>query len=152
MASWKWETALLAGTPLEEVLPARFGVDGRRDDWKNVEKRVADKDFVPLVNAAHPVTAGLDWTGAPPLSTAFKIVPKPGAQVLLQTPTGAPILAAWRHGGGRAIISSSIWANDQLSEKFGAWNKFGSSPRKCCRGSPPILARARLRPAMSPAR
>ncbi len=125
MGSWKWETALLASTPFEDVLPARFGVDGRRDDWKSFDKRVADKDFVPIVSAAHPVTAGLDWTGALPLSTAFKIVPKDGAQVLLKTPSGAPILAAWQHGGGRAIISSSIWANDQLSEKFGAWNKFG---------------------------
>jgi uncharacterized membrane protein len=125
MGSWKWETALLGGSTFEEVLPARFGINSYREDWKKFDKRVADKDFVPAIGAAHPITAGIDWASAPPLSTAFVMVPKEGAQVLLKTPSGAPILAAWQQGGGRAVISSSIWANDQLSEKFGEWKQFG---------------------------
>ncbi len=125
MASWKWETSMLDGSGLEDVLPARFGVQGQTQDWKAFDKMLSDKEFVPLVAQPSPITENLDWGSAPTLAQAFRILPKAGAQVLLKAPSGAPILAAWQHNGGRAILSSSIWSNDQLSEKFGAWNRFG---------------------------
>jgi len=125
-ASWKWETALLDNSPFEAVLPARFGVDSSKDDWKNLKTRLDAKDFKPVVSAPnHPVVQGLDWNAIPTLDGAFRILPKSGAQVLLKTPDGAPILAAWDVGAGRSAISSSIGSNDDLSSKIGDWKDFG---------------------------
>lgn len=125
-ASWKWDTALLDNTLFEEILPARFGIDSYNSDWKSAKPRLEEKDFQPVVALpAHPITAGLDWAGVPTLNLAFKIEPKDGAQVLLQTPGGAPILAVREFGAGRTAISSSINANDELSSKIGDWKDFG---------------------------
>ena len=125
-ASWKWETALLDNSPFEAVLPARFGVDSTKEDWKNLKTRLEIKDFKAVVSALnHPIVQGLHWDEMPTLDGAFRILPKTGAQVLLQTPDGAPILAAWDIGVGRSVVSASISSNDDLSSKIGGWKDFG---------------------------
>jgi len=125
-ASWKWETALLDGTLFEEILPSRFGVDSYHADWKSAKTRLDEKDFQPRVVAPdHPIMQGLDWANIPTLDGAFRIEVKADARVLLQTPAGAPILAVREVGAGRSAISASIWANDELSSKLGAWKDFG---------------------------
>lgn len=127
VASYKWHIAQFKDAPLETILPARFPTNIFSDDWKKSEWRVPDKDFVPqLSDAAHPIVAGLNWNAAPPLTTAFQVEPKTGAATLLKAPSGAPILIAGETGKGRSVVSTSIFANDQLSEKFGnEWPDFG---------------------------
>lgn len=127
-ASYKWHTATLNGTPFEEVLPTTFlPVGDITADWQAVDYQTGDKDFKPVVAIPnHPILAGLDWTSSPPLAAAFQVGPKPGADVLLKTPTGKPILVAWNFGRGRSICSSSIFANDEVSPAFGQnWKDFG---------------------------
>jgi uncharacterized membrane protein len=127
-ASWKWPTALLDNTPAEEILPARFGLDGSKEDWKNAESRlkVAEQNFKPVPALPdHAIVKNLDWQNVPTLDAAFQILPKDGADVLLKSPRGAPILATWNFGKGRSALSSSIWANDELSAKIGDWKDFG---------------------------
>ena len=127
VASYKWQITQLKDTPLEAVLPATFPVSSLTGDWKISDSRIPDKDFVPqLADANQPIVAGLDWKSAPPLVTGFQVEPKAGADVLLKAPGGAPILIAGDEGKGRAVVSSSIASNDELSEKFGNdWPDFG---------------------------
>jgi hypothetical protein len=127
LASWKWHTTLLDGSPLEEVLPARFGIDSTKDDWSRFNFRAQSTPFkAQVVDASHPIIQNLDWNNAPNLAAAFVIIPKQNAQTLLQTPSGAPILTAWELGKGRAVLSSSIFSNDELSGEFAQnWKDFG---------------------------
>lgn len=125
-ASWKWHCAVEKNTPFAEVLPAEFPADNWTGDWKAIgggeEKEFAAVAAMP----EHPVMKGLDWASAPKLLRSFQIIPKPKADVLLKSPTGTPVLAAWQFGKGRSMLSASIYANDELSEKFGdGWKDFG---------------------------
>jgi hypothetical protein len=73
LASWKWHTALLDGTPFEQVLPARFGVEALKTDWNNFSSRAQASTFKPEVaNGNHPIVRGLNWGAAPNLNAAFK--------------------------------------------------------------------------------
>lgn len=126
LASWKWQTALMNGTLLEEVLPARFSASGFNDDWKIAPFRLEEQNFKPQVTEAdHPIVKSLNWANVPVLNGGFRIVPKPKAPVLLSSPRGAPLLAAWDFGKGRTAISASMFANDELSPQFGNWSDFG---------------------------
>lgn len=125
-ASYKWHTALVGETPFGKVLPAGFPVDGFTGDWKKADTTAEAKEFTPVVaKAGHPAVAGLDWASVPPLARNFRILPKPDAEVLVASPSGSPVLVAWQLGQGRTMITGSIFANDQLSEKFGGWKDFG---------------------------
>lgn len=127
-ASYKWDTALLKDTVFEAALPATFPASGITEDWKAATVRIGEKDFVPRVTpgqAAHPIVAGLDFAAMPALDAAFIVRPRPGTQVLLQSPEGAPILVAQEIGRGRSVLSASIFANDELSSKIGGWKDFG---------------------------
>jgi hypothetical protein len=126
LASYKWHTTLLNDTPFEEILPAKFNISGFANDWKNSAYRLDEKNFKPQVALdTHPVAKGLDWTSIPNLDTGFKIIPKSGAQVVLKTPSGAPLLATWDFGKGRTALSASIFANDEVSSQIGNWRDFG---------------------------
>ncbi len=126
-ASHKWQCAMQKGTPFAEVLPAEFPVDNITGDWKTAETVSEKNEFVPVAAMpGHPVMAGLDWEQAPPLSRNFRILPKAKAEVLVKSPGGAPVVAAWQFGKGRAMMTGSIFANDELSTKFGdGWKDFG---------------------------
>ena len=126
-ASWKWHCAMVKGTPWAEALPTDFPTSNLTDDWQDQEQSTGEKDFQAVVaKADHPVTKGLAWAAAPPLFRCFKGTPKEGADVLLKTPGGAPLLVAWTLGKGRTVMSASIYANDEVSEKFGnEWKDFG---------------------------
>ncbi|MCL2117788.1 MAG: hypothetical protein FWH27_05085 [Planctomycetaceae bacterium] len=68
---------------------------------------------------------GLDWSSVPVLGSNFKTTPKKEAVVVLESPAGNPVLTVWQLGKGRAALSSSIFANDEVSSKFGDWKDFG---------------------------
>ncbi|MGA2068298.1 MAG: hypothetical protein ABSG86_25220 [Thermoguttaceae bacterium] len=133
-ASYKWHTAMLNGTGFQQALPITFpsGNLTIQDDWmaNSGKSDLPEADFVPVAaKAGHPAVAGIDWSRAPRLAAAFRILPKPAAVTLLKTPRGEPILVAWQLGKGRAVCSSAIWANDELADKFRAdwdrWPDFG---------------------------
>ena len=123
--SYKWHMTLLQNTPFEDVLPARFPADGFRDDWKLADVALQEFGFQPQLALDHPVTRGLDWANVPILDASGKMLPREGAQILLKTPKGAPLLAAWQFGGGRALFSSAIFANDEASFRYEDWKDFG---------------------------
>ena len=124
-ASWKWHCAEGKGTPFGNVLPADFPVSNITDDWQIADSKSAEDNFKPIPLANHPVTNGLDWASVPPIGHNFKIIPKPGSDVLLKSAAGTPTVVAWQLGKGRTVISSSVFANDETSGGFGEWKDFG---------------------------
>jgi hypothetical protein len=125
-ASVKWPTAMLDGTAFEEVLPARFGYDVFKDDWRFTPFVLFETNFEPrLTSPNHPIVRNLDWKNVPTLDLAGRIAPKDDAQVLVKSPQGAPLLVAWDFGKGRSALSASIFANDETSRRFGTWKDFG---------------------------
>lgn len=127
-ASYKWGTFTPRGTGFDAALPTTFEpTDDVTSDWQGVDFQTPDKNFMPAVILPnHPLLKGLDWAHTPTLDAAFQVKPKAGADVLLRTPSGAPILTAWDYGKGRAVTSASIFANDEVSTKFGQnWPDFG---------------------------
>ncbi len=71
-----------------------------------VERRFVPRHTGPLARL------GIDWSAAPPLLGFVLTVPRPGAEVLLDTGPGegaedGPILVRWRYGLGRAVAFTS---------------------------------------------
>ena len=130
-ASHKWRSSAQKNTPFANALPGVMPVDAWTEDWRDEEKfpQLADNaPFTPRVAAGksdHPIVKGLDWAGVPELNINFKITPKDGAEAVLESPAGNPVLTVWQPGKGRAALSTSIYANDEVSPKFGDWPDFG---------------------------
>lgn len=127
-ASYKWHTLTPLGTGFDEALPTTFEpVNDLTGNWIDADYSAPDKKFQPILMAPNdPVVQGLAWQTAPPLDALFRVKPKAGAKVLLQAPSGAPVLVSWSYGKGRAITSPSIFANDEVSTDFGQnWPDFG---------------------------
>jgi len=129
-ASHKWDGASTKNTPFAHALPGVLATDALTEDWRDPDLgTTADKQpFTPRVTAGqsqHPVVKGLDWNSVPVLDSNFKTIPKRGSVVVLESPAGNPVLTVWQLGKGRAALSSSIFANDEVSSKFGDWKDFG---------------------------
>lgn len=126
-ASYKWNTCF-DGCNLPDVLPVSLKPpSAKSNDWWQWKMYIPEEHFKPVVKLAdHPIAKGLNWGASPPLDKGYVVVPKPGSQVVLTTPKGAPILVAGNIGNGRTITSSSIFANDELSPEFGQnWPDLG---------------------------
>ena len=82
------------------------------------QSSLSEEPFV--VQAVHraPVLEGIDWEKAPPLGGCNLTKPKDGADVLLVTGRGDPVLASWRFGAGQVAAftsdAKSRWAGDWL--------------------------------------
>jgi Ca-activated chloride channel family protein len=63
------------------------------------------------------LTDGIDWTGAPPLLGYNRLRDKAGADVLLRSDVGDPLLATWRRGLGQ----SAAWASDVKPRWSAEW-------------------------------
>lgn len=102
-----------------EVVPFRiYGPDPNQP--------MVGKPFQVQVAAPdHPVMKGLDFAAAPPLRGARYGKIKEKAQVLATTPDGKEIWVAWQKGKGRAMWAGGVFANDELSEDFAKWPRFG---------------------------
>jgi uncharacterized membrane protein len=109
-----WEgKAHYARTPVASVLPV---VMSETDD--RVE---APEGATPsVVDATHPVLDGIDgrW---PYLLGYNRLVPKPGAQVVLGIGTGDPLLVLGGCGDGRAAAFASDCSPHWGSREFLAW-------------------------------
>jgi uncharacterized membrane protein len=77
--------------------------------------------------------SGIDWTQSPLLLGCNTTKPKPGADILLATERGEPLLAAWRYGLGQAAAFTSDakprWASEWIS-----WPGFGKFWTQFVRG------------------
>lgn len=88
------------------------------------QSSLAEEPF--LVRAVHksPVLDGIEWDKAPPLAGCNLTKPQSGADLLLTTEHGDPVLATWRYGAGQVAAftsdAKSRWAADWLS-----WPGFG---------------------------
>ena len=87
---------------------------------KVAQSSLVEEPFNPVPAGPSPLTAGIDWKGAPPLLGYNSTKVKPTAQVALATELGEPLLASWRYGLGqtaaftqrclRALGGASGWA------------------------------------------
>ncbi|MEK7366406.1 MAG: VWA domain-containing protein, partial [candidate division NC10 bacterium] len=86
---------------------------------------IIERPFRPvLTHGYHEILRSVDWREVPPLGGYVATTPKLTAEVLLASPQGDPVLAAWRFGVGRAAAFTS-----DLKAKWGGlwlrWPPFG---------------------------
>jgi uncharacterized membrane protein/Mg-chelatase subunit ChlD len=86
-----------------------------------IQPYIVEHDFAPTRGSPHPILRGFEQ--APQLKGYVMTTPRPTSQVLLASPRGDPVLAAWQYGLGRALAWTSDlkgqWAADWIS-----WNQF----------------------------
>lgn len=103
-----------------EQLPQLFVEDAR-----NVtQTSIMEEPFKPTVKRRIEAVRGLDFARAPALLGFVSTKEKEHAEVFLATSTGAPLLARWQYGLGRAVLFASDvknrWAADWLQ-----WDGYG---------------------------
>ena len=86
---------------------------------------IIERPFRPvLTHTHHEILRNIDWREVPPLGGYVATTPKVTAEVLLASPQGDPVLAAWRFGVGRAAAFTS-----DFKAKWGVlwlrWPPFG---------------------------
>ncbi|MBI4391689.1 MAG: VWA domain-containing protein [candidate division NC10 bacterium] len=86
---------------------------------------IIERPFRPvLTHGHHEILRSIDWREVPPLGGYVATTPKVTAEVLLASPQGDPVLAAWRFGVGRGVAFTS-----DLRAKWGVlwlrWPAFG---------------------------
>lgn len=89
-----------------------------RDDPK------IEGDIQPQVERAHPTLRGFVPRRLPHLAGYIATTPKPTADVILQSPEGDALLAAWQYGLGRAIA----WTSDSGERWAEPWQSWAESP------------------------
>ncbi len=86
-----------------------------------IQPYIVEQDFVPTRGAPHPILRGFEQS--PQLKGYVLTTPRPTGQVLLSSPRGDPVLAAWQYGLGHALAWTSDlkgqWATDWVG-----WNQF----------------------------
>lgn len=102
-------------TPDATALPRLFTLETMRA----MESSLREEPLAAIPQGTHPSLAGLDWKTAPRLLGANITKPKPGAEVLLATKNGDPLLTTWRYGLGQVAAftsdAKSRWAAEWLS-------------------------------------
>ncbi len=81
-----------------------------------------EERFFPELASGSPILAGI--TAVPPLYGYVGTSPKATAQVILQTPMGDPLLAAWQYGLGRAVA----WTSDATGRWGTDWVQWAGFP------------------------
>lgn len=80
--------------------------------------------FQPQPTGGHPIVRGFVPRQLPALEGYVAVTPRPEAEVVLQSPQGDPILAAWQYGLGRAVA----WTSDSGEDWGRNWQRWGDSP------------------------
>jgi uncharacterized membrane protein len=111
-----------ANTCLAEVLPVKMESG---DDREEVPEGIQPV----VVNAAHPVAAGLPavW---PALLGFQRVKPKPGAEVVAAVGT-YPLLVAGRADKGRVIAFTSDMGPHWLPDSFVSWDGYARLWQQC---------------------
>ncbi|MBI3860861.1 MAG: hypothetical protein HY290_03095, partial [Planctomycetia bacterium] len=68
----------------------------------------------------HAIGAGIDWTHFPEFTAYNKVAAKQGADVLLRTRSGDPLLAVWQLGKGRSAAFTTSFGREWAAD-FSAW-------------------------------
>ncbi len=95
------------------------------EDARNVaQTSVMEEPFRPTVKRKIEAVQGLDFKKAPPLLGFVSTKAKDGAEVLLATGTGSPLLARWQYGLGSAVVFASDVKNRWAAEWL-QWDGYG---------------------------
>lgn len=102
------------------ALPRLFTLETMRAS----ESSLREEALLVRPAAKHPALQGINWAEAPVLLGLNVSKTKPGAELLLASETGDPVLAEWQYGLGRVAAFTSDakarWASEWL-----AWPGFG---------------------------
>ncbi|HWQ14616.1 MAG TPA: glutamine amidotransferase, partial [Roseiflexaceae bacterium] len=88
-----------------------------------IQPYVVEGTFTPVPGPPHPALRSFGQ--APPLRGFVTATPRQTAQVLLATPDGSPLLAAWQHGLGRSLA----WTSDFTGRWAPEWVEWEEFPR-----------------------
>lgn len=89
----------------------------------NIQRNyLIEERFFPELVTGSPILAGI--TAVPPLYGYVGTYPKDTAQVILGTPQGDPLLAAWQYGLGRSVM----WASDATGRWGTDWVQWEGFP------------------------
>jgi uncharacterized membrane protein len=111
------------------TLPRLFTLETMRA----TESSLREDAFLPVPKGNPEMLRGVDWAGAP-LLLGFNVSRlKPGADLLLTTEKGDPLLATWRYGLGRVGAFTSDAKARWASEWLG-WPGYGKFWGQIARG------------------
>src|SRR5688500_17110945 len=83
-----------------------------------------EEALTPIVSGQSPILEGFETENLPPLLGYNSTTIKPGAESILTSPRGDPLLAQWQYGLGRSVVWTSDakgrWATDWID-----WPQFG---------------------------
>jgi VWA domain-containing protein/putative glutamine amidotransferase len=86
-----------------------------------IQPYIVEQDFTPTRGAPHPILRGFEQ--APQLKGYVMTTPRQTSQVLLASPRGDPLLAAWQYGLGHALAWTSDFKGQWGTDWIG-WNQF----------------------------
>jgi len=110
-------------------LPRLFSIEAMRA----TQSSAVERPFFASAAAPSDLTTGVSWPESPLLLGFNKTELKPGADLLLQTEDGYPLLAVWRSGLGRAAAFTSDIKNRWGSE-WQTWPEAGKFWSQLARG------------------
>jgi len=100
---------------------------------KVAQSSLVEEPFMAAPAQSSPLTDGIDWPQSPLLLGYNATKAKPGADVLLTTERGEPLLATWRTGLGQAAaFTSDVFP--RWSSEWAAWPGFGKFWTQVVRG------------------
>ena len=102
------------------TLPRLFAIETMRA----AESSLREDAFLPQSAGVGEALQGINWNEAPLLLGFNTSTLKPGAELLLSTERGDPLLAHWRYGLGRVAAFTSDAKSRWASEWLG-WSGFG---------------------------
>jgi uncharacterized protein YegL len=103
-------------TDRPETLPRLF----MKETSQVARRSLVEQEFRPQVNPAFArleLLRGVDFRASPALLGYTSTKPKPGADVILATPEGEPLLARWRKGVGKV----AVWTSDVKNKWAHHW-------------------------------
>lgn len=116
------------------ALPRLFSIEAMRA----TQSSAVERPFFAAAAAPSDLTAGIRWAESPLLLGFNKTSGKPGAEILLKTEDGYPLLATWRASLGRTAAFTSDLKNRWAAE-WQIWPEAGKFWAQLARG----LARPR---------
>jgi uncharacterized membrane protein len=95
------------------------------EDTQNVARTtLIEEPLQPLVKRRAEAMRGVDFATAPPLLGFASTKAKEGAELLLASESGAPILARWQYGLGKAVVFTSD-VKDRWAAQWLQWEGYG---------------------------
>jgi uncharacterized membrane protein len=88
-----------------------------------IQPYIVEQDFAPARGAPHAILRGFEQ--APQLKGYVITTPRQTSQVLLASPRGDPVLAAWQYGLGHALA----WTSDFKGQWGADWTNWNEYPR-----------------------